>query len=345
MKRKAHIYKVQISNRRTGFICILFLCLLTASTVLGQEQIDNDTGRDSISSLYYTDYSNLLAIRLLTITKWNTLVIVNDKSEMRFKPNSPSSLGVGFNYKAFGLTLAIGLPKSESSYAKFGQTKRLDVQMNMYGKKMGFDGFRQLYKSYYNANPDDFIEWDGEEYPVLADMSVLSMGVKGFYLFNSDKFSYKAAFVRNQLQLKSAGSFNLGAFANVDLVETDNGFIPMEIPDSLLLEFDLKTYNTIAIGVSFGYLYTWVISKNFFLNIGLSPGLGYQAIEVENIDGEKTTKHSAAAQVSTRSSLGYDTELFYIGMTGAFVWRNVEYRGYELDLATQQFKFFIGMRF
>ena len=153
------------------------------------------------------------------------------------------------------------------------------------------------------------------------------------------------AFVRNQDQLISAGSFTAGIFGHLDMANTDNGLKPKEFPDSIGSEFDLKAFNTLAVGMTFGYLHTWVISKKLFINVGLTPGFGNQYIELETINGQKSDKNSPAAQLAARSAIGYDSRFFYIGITGMVIWRNFQYKGYNLGLSTEQFKVFIGKRF
>ena len=324
-----------------GFLCVE---LNFFADVHAETPHQNDS-LNSASSLYFADYSDLLALRIYTNTKWNSLDIIKENQRLSLVPNSSTSLGVGFNYKDYGLALAFGLPKSESSNTNYGKTKRLDLQMNMYKPKFGFDGFAQFYKGYYNSNPDDFVEWENDVYPQIPEMKVLSVGLNAFYIFNSERFSYKAAFVRNQVQLKSAGSFTSGIFGHYDAANTDNGFIPKDFPDSITNNFDLKAFNTLAIGVTVGYLYTWVISKHFFINIGATPGFGNQRIELETLDGQKSVQNSPAAQFAARGAIGYDSRFFYIGITGMIIWRNFQYKGYDLDLSTEQFKVFIGKRF
>lgn len=311
-----------------------------AEIVLGSDSLDN--GQEAN---YIADYSDLLAIRMFTNTKWNTLDIIKDEQRLSLVPNSSTSLGVGFNYKSYGLGLAFGLPKSDASNEKYGKTKRLDLQVNVYGKQFGFDGFAQIYKGYYNSNPEDFIDWESANLPKLPDMNVISLGINAFYIFNSERFSYKAAFTRTQVQLKSAGTFTLGVFGFYDQARADNGFIPAEFPDSLRTNFDLKSFNTMAFGISLGYLYSWVFSDHFFLNVGITPGFGNQRIELETISGQTSVQNAPAAQVVARSSLGYESKYLYVGITGMVTWRNFQYKGYDLDLATEQVKVFVGKRF
>lgn len=288
----------------------------------------------------------MLALRLYTLTKWNTVDISKDGDvPLRLKPNGPTSIGVGINYKSLGLNLGFGIPRSAESNRIYGKTNRFDVQMGLYPEKYAFDGYAQIYRGYYNVNPEDFTDWTADVKPQLRDMKVFSVGLNALYVFNNRHFSYKAAFVRNQIQKKSAGSFILGVFGQMDLVRTDDGFIPGEFPDSLRQSFDLKSYNTIAIGVSVGYIYTWVISKNVFFNIGLTPGFGNQRVQIEATDGSKSVNNSAAAQLSGRSAVGVELKHFYFGVTGSLVWRNFKYKGYDLGLSTEQIRVFVGKRF
>ena len=98
-------------------------------------------------------------------------------------------------------------------------------------------------------------------------------------------------------------------------------------------------------GVSVGYLYTWVITKGLFLSAGITPGFGNQRIELETLEAEKSVKNSPAAQLAGRMALGYDSRYFYAGASGVVIWRNFQYKGYDLDLATEHLKVFIGKRF
>jgi len=333
-----------ILNTIVNFFLIFFLSGWRL-IAYGQDDHNRNNELEVDSIVFFEDYSDLLALRIYTNTKWNTLDIVKDDNTLKLRPNNSTSLGLGFNYKSYGLGIAIGLPKSSSSKEKYGSTTRLDLQFNVYSKKFGIDVYGQYYKGYYNDNPQDFINWNSENYPLLPDMEVFSIGLNGFYIFNSEKFSYRAAYVRNQVQRKSAGSFTAGIFGQFDIVTTDQGFIPPELADTIQFEFNLKSFNTTAIGLTAGYLYTWVISEHFFLNVGLIPGFGYQAINLEDTDGVESTKNAPAVQLTAKGAFGYDSRFFYAGISGMEIWRNFEYKGYELDLATEQLKVFIGKRF
>ncbi len=311
--------------------------MLTTTLLTGQEQ----------DTTYIRDYSDKLLLRMYTVTKSNSLLIENQEAEraLDLLPSGSTSLGVGFNYRRFGLGLAFSLPISASQERKFGKTKRLDIQGSMYGKKIGGEAFLQRYESYYNSNPEDFIDWNNDFFPQLPDMQVLSVGVVGFYIFNDERYSYRAAFVRDEIQTRSSGSFLLGVFGNFDQSETQNGFIPEQFPDSTRTIIDVKEFKNFAAGVSVGYAHNFVIRDKFIFGIAVLPGFGYQRVSVTELDGSIRKEEQPAGQILTRAALGYEHRHFFIGITGYVNFRTIDLNPYDFNLATEQFRVTLGRRF
>ncbi len=297
------------------------------------------------STNFYTDISDQFILRLYTLTKLNTFSIIREPESYILAPNGQTNLGIGFNYKSVGLGISFGLPKSDGSDNIYGQTKRYDIQGSIYGKKFGGDGFIQGYKGYYNANPNDFVDWQDEKFPQIPDMQVISVGLTAFLIENSDEFSYRAAYVRNQIQTRNAGSFTVGIFANYDASKTDNGYIPQDLQDSALIQFDLKEFAALSLGLSVGYFYTFTFSSKFFVNIGAVPGFGYRHITLKDLNNSELSEDRPAGQVLIKTSLGYEHKHFYLGATGSVNFRNFTYKDFEFDLGTEQFRFILGKRF
>jgi len=319
----------------------IFLVCVLPYVLLSQTDEDDTV----LQNEYYSDLSDLLHLKLYSLVKINTLEIKVDNDHLRLEPNGVFSLGAGFNFKGFGIGLGFGIPSSQKSIDKYGKTTRFDIQASIYSKRIGGDAYLQAYKGYFCSNPGDFVDWDKDYYPQLPDMQTTSLGVSIFYIFNNKKFSYKAAFVRTQIQKKTAGSFTAGLFVTYDDVATDSGFFPTELPDSVGYDFDLTAYRYFATGVNVGYMFTWIISKSFFLNIAAVPGLGYRDTRIKNIAGESASEKDPHAQILLRGALGYEHEKVYIGLTASTLIRNMKYKDYDVNLATEQFRLFVGMRF
>ena len=325
---------------RYFIIYLILTCLLSARSY---SHPPTDTAVQK--NMYYSDLSDLLHLRIYSLAKLNTLKITTGNDKLLLQPNGVISLGVGFNFKGFGLGLGIGIPSSKKSNDKYGKTQRFDFQASIFSKRVGGDAYFQVYKGYYCANPGDFMSWDKNYYPQLSDMQTVSLGVSVFYIFNHKKFSYKAAFVRTQIQKRSAGSITAGLFAIYDDVSTDKGFLPSEFPDSIGYDFDLTAYRYFATGLNVGYMYTWVISKGFFLNVAAIPGFGYKNVRIKNSSGEFSHDKDPHAQLMLRGALGFESNKVYAGFTASTLIRNMKYNDYDVKLSTEKFRLFVGMRF
>ncbi len=315
---------------------------LSADTVHAAGTVDTADTTD----YYFEDLTHLLSLKLFTLTKSSTLEIINPtEGRITLRPNGNTNLGIGVNYKFIGIALSFGLPSTQSSIDKYGQTSSFDLQVSSFGKRIGFDGFLQEYKGYYLSNPQEHVDWDNPYYPQISDLSIFSIGANAFYMFNSKNFSYKAAYIRNNVQKKSAGSFSTGIFFYQDIVKSNNGFLPQEVSDSIWSDFDLKGFNAISIGLSAGYQYTFVIKGNLFISLQGTPGIGYRRLSVTTLDDRVSNVNELAWQLTARVAIGYEFKHFYVGAMGSTILRSFKYEDYAVDLGTEQFRVMIGKRF
>lgn len=326
--------------------CLILILLLALVPLVSFTQTNKLTDC-SDTSIYYCDLTNMLALRVHSQIRNNSMKITGNQSNqfIALVPNSPISIGSGFNYRGLALSLGFGVPHTSSNIYKFGKTSSFDVRGSFSGKKFGGSGYFQMYKGYYNSNPNDFVNWEKDYYPQISDLSTFSFGGLFYYIINHRKFSGKAAYSRTQIQKKSAGSLTVGIFLNYDEAESPNGFIPSEFPDSIGSNLNISGFRYFATGISLGYSYTWVISKSFFLNGEAIPGGGYKDIVVKNKDGESDVKRNAHAQLAIRAALGFESKHFYAGLTASTLIRTIETKDYTINLATGQLRLFIGKRF
>ncbi|PLW96413.1 MAG: hypothetical protein C0591_08800 [Marinilabiliales bacterium] len=334
--------KMKLQLHIVVFILCFFSLVLHAQVDIGMDY-SNDTA--TINDTYFTDLNNQFILRFYGLYKTNNVNLVNANETLKYRPNGIYSIGIGFNYKFLGLGISYGAPLSETSKSKKGNTQRLDIQGSMISTSIGLDGFLQIYKGYYLSNPGDFTEWENENYPQLPDMDVVTLGVNAFYIFNKSKFSYRAAFIGNQVQNRSAGSITAGLFGTFDQVKTDNGFVPADIIDSIQTDFDLKSFEAFTVGLSAGYLYTFVFGKGFYLSLAAIPGIGYRHFKVVALDNSQSNKDQFAVQLLGRIALGYTIKRFYINFNTLFNLRNYNYKSYELELSSEQIRLTLGLRF
>ena len=168
------------------------------------------------------------------------------KSEM--EANRKATLSMGVSYLGLSLSGALNPAKLMGKYRDF------ELNFNSYGRRFGFDVIYQ--------NAKNFTGWhkhEGMERIELPDgmLSVKTLNLNAFYVFNSRRFSYPAAFSQSYIQRRSAGSFLLAASGMSQHAALDWN-----------QEMKLKMTN---IGLGAGYGYNYVPGKGWLLHISALP--------------------------------------------------------------------------
>ncbi|ASZ11644.1 DUF4421 domain-containing protein [Chitinophaga pendula] len=275
-------------------------------------QTENDSN-------YIEDHTEDLTIRLFGSRKYTYYDIVHRrrKDEILYRPNSNFNVGVGVNYKFIGVNLGFNLPFINRDRDKYGNTKYLDLQSHLYLRKLVIDFYGQYYKGYYVANPKgtlaDYVPSDG--FPQRPDLYNLNLGLTAQYIFNHKRFSYRAAYLQNEYQKKSAGSFLLGGDIFGIRIKGDSSFIPYNLskPDFLKgVHYDRTGIFSLA--ANLGYAYTFVYKQHFFVTLSLSGGLGGNYTTLRFDDGSKKGGVGLQVNRTIRASIGYNSSKYFAGI-------------------------------
>ena len=168
------------------------------------------------------------------------------KSEM--EANRKATLSVGVSYLGLSFNASLNPAKLMGKYRDY------ELNFNSYGRRFGFDVIYQ--------NAKNFTGWhdnEGMERIELPDglLSVKTLNLNAFYVFNSRRFSYPAAFSQSYIQRRSAGSFLLAASGMWQHATLDWD-----------QEMQLKMTN-MALGGGYGYNY--VPSQGWLLHLSALP--------------------------------------------------------------------------
>jgi len=309
--------------------------------------IDLEKKKIKYDTIKIVDLSDMLGIYVNTISKMNSLEFkdLNTGKKLKFQPNGQTNLGFGFNYKWLRLGIAFGLPFMNQDDDKYGSTKRLDFQLNVFMRSLGIDSHYQKYTGYYLNNADDYLDSTLKIYPNLSNMEVVSLGFSAYYFFNNKKFSYKAVYVRNQIQKKSAGAFILGGFFNLNTAYSPNGFVPDELPDSIKDNYQLRGFETNIMGISIGYTYTLVLFKRFFVNASFVPGIGIRYSEILKKHETITLEPVVSGSATLRFSIGYEGKYLYSGIKAITSVNSYNYNTIDISSGTGNVQLYIGKRF
>ena len=244
-------------NKRLSAICLL------AALAFHQASAQSLLHRvDSILSVRYRKGNIDTAFITRPATKWTVTARLNVSgakieakgidnglhfnSEMKAAYKSTLSLGV--SYLGFSLSAALNPAKLMGKYRDY------ELNFNSYGRRFGFD---VIYQDAHN-----FTGWhdhEGMERIELTDglLKVKTLNVNAFYVFNSRRFSYPAAFSQSYIQRHSAGSFLLAASG-----QGQHATLDWE------QEMQLKMTN-LALGAGYGY--TYVPGQGWLLHISALP--------------------------------------------------------------------------
>ena len=333
------------------YICLTCIVGLISGTGLQASLLSDSV---SVSPITYKEsYKGQLGLYVYGISKFSNFQLKENgqknDSTLKYHPNNNFNLGLGFSYKWLGLGIAFNLPFINNDNSLKGKTSSLDLQLDLYSRRLFMNGNLQVYQGYYWSNPETFYsDWDTEDSLVVRpDVTTVTLGFNGVYIFNHEKFSFKAAYQFTERQVKSAGSMLLGFRFSLYAIGADSALVPAELHPFYPNSTEIGSLSSISLGAAFGYTHTFIVGKYFFVNGLFMFGLNNQVIAANDIAGEQI---SSAAKISTnvtfRTSIGFNKPKSYYGMAfnvDSFLLRDAN--STELSYSFGKFRIYYGRRF
>lgn len=244
------------------------------------------------------------------------------KSEM--KADYKSTLSVGVSYLGFSLNAALNPAKLLGRYRDY------ELNFNSYGKRFGFD---IIYQDAHNFK--GWHDHEGMDRIVLPDgtLKVKTLNVNAFYVFNSRRFSYPAAFTQSYIQRRSAGSILLAASGQGQHATLD-----------YTQKTDMKMTN---IGLGMGYGYNFVPGEGWLLHISALPTFIVYSNTSMNFGDNRVplSYHFPEVIITGRGAVVRQWRNKFLGMSMVFNFTNI---GNEERLAVHNIKWrvrtFFGLR-
>lgn len=293
-------------------------------------QTKNDTS-------YITDLTQDLTIRLYGSRKYTSyhLSDLNLKQRLTYRPNSPLNFGFGFNYKFLGLNIGINFP-FVNTHDVYGKTKFLDLQSHLYLRKLVIDFYGQYYNGYYLANPSALTGNNHNRVYRRPDLRTLNIGMSAQYIFNDRRFSFRSAYLQNEYQKKSSGSFMAGGDMHAILIRSDSAIVPANIRfDDFFNNNHFNRSNIYSVTINGGYAYTFVIKKHFFTTLAAHGGFGFNYTTLQDpFNGANDNGVQGQLNATIRIAAGYNSERYFAGIH----YVNIMMRNYSpLPYAMQEF--------
>lgn len=312
-------------------LCFTLLLSLTCTPSRAQTPVERS---------YYTIFPKTILFRVFVSDKYTVLRVKNGSKTLRYVPNAPAAIGIGLSYRDLSLNFAYGVRMA--GYNDKVKTTRIDLQSHLYSRKWLYDLYAQQYKGYYLPAGNDL---PGNNYYARPDIKTLSLGFSLYRVFNSTRFSYRAAFVQTERQKISAGTFLLGTDLYYGRIKADSSIIPATLKDDYSPQ-QLTAAQFISMAPGAGYAYTLVITKKFFITASSTINFNVNyATELYN--GNDRWHLSLTPTINFRTAAGYSGDQWnisanWISNTKPFITGNNSNR---YILGTGNYRLIIARRF
>ncbi len=212
-----------------------------------------------IDSTYIQEYPQKYSFRIFYQENYTT---INE-----FRPNYPIGFGIGFSVKNTFINLKTGYNFiSLKDKNKYGKTTSLDFKIIKYGRNFCIDAYYLQTKGFYSVvdNQTKIIN----QFP---DLELHHVSTEGMYVFNSEKFSLKAAFEQSEKQIK----------ANVGSVILSGGFYYNRL-NNIHFSDNKDDIKNVQFGLKLGYggsLYMGKARISGLLALGANTGNEYSYVK------------------------------------------------------------------
>ena len=226
--------------------------------------------------------------------------------QMCYEPPMSPSIGVWAGYRGTGISVAKSLGKKKGTSLSFSTTGA------KYGANLRLRSFDVTEGTFTSTIYDNgkVIPMNGDA-RLLAPVSIASLYLNGYYVFNGRRYSQAAAYNQSVIQRRSAGSLLLGAtwyMAALDYSDDKN-------TGMILLSRNIGRINVQQGNIGVGYGYNWVPFRGFVVNAMAMPALCfYNRMKVYKYDSNYEIAESEG-QVDDYGQWSPDTHTWANGKT------------------------------
>lgn len=265
-----------------------------------------------------------------------------EKRTIGYYSNRPYSLGLGVYMFEVSAELAFAIPLNEKNREIYGESDATNLVANVLGKKWGFEAFWQRYQGFYLKDSRVPVP-SNTPYIQRPDIRTRHVGMNINYIFNDEKFSFRAAYNYSERQLKSGGSFILYGTVDAFKIEGDSALLGNNFDEDFMRTSRVKKFDSFMMGVEPGYTYS-LIHNGFYINGMLVIGPVFNSLTYKMTDGEFGTSNQITAMVAVRIALGYNGERFFGGMSFSSQTANTQFENVDLTSSMASFKILAGYR-
>lgn len=325
-----------------------FLILVSVFSASAFGKLPNDFLTAKKDSNYIESYFNNLIIRIYSGEKTHSLYLYDSSipNRLQYLPNGYFNIGVGVNFRSFGLSLATKIPFLQNNEFRKGETKRFGIQSYIYSSKFSVDLLASFSKGYYLNNTFQHLKSYTKDLEYQRpDIASANIGISVNYIFNNSKFSYKAAFSDTERQKRNAGSLIAGGSIFSYRTKADSAFVPRGIDDKFFSKSrDVSKSGVLAFNANGGYAYSLVFLKNGIITLSYILGAGLQDNRYDRTVQPEINNWRFSFNHSGRLGIGYLFNRYYVrvAIIRSTQYTNLSYNDLKIANGTDFFQVSLG---
>lgn len=292
----------------------------------------DDRGRRRVDTLYLQRMPQRLRLKLMLNGSGTEMRVKgrndNGSYTARLSAQNKYTVSIGASYR--GLSAALSINPAHLA----GKNNDYEFNMNAYSNKFGADVIYSSAKTYKGDITSDA----GEVSVPAGSVSQKQLSVNAYYVFNSRRFSYPAAFTQSWIQKRSAGGFMLG-------VSFVGGEIESDV--SQLIGKNVSNMSYANVGVGCGYAYNLVLRGKWLIHLSSLPELVVFSRGSTTNDGQKVRMPYTFPNIIAvgRIAVVRHFKRYYAGMTAVVNTSTIGDKK-EMQLATTKWRarLFVGLK-
>lgn len=270
-------------------------------------------GQSSYDSTYIWDRRNQLNVSLFLENKTHVISFIDTKEDpvILATNNALVNPGIQATYKWLNIRLKVPIQSWQSNVDRRGNTDNFALAVGVTHRNWWARAYYEFNEGYYSS--DLFNLNTVYKHP---NFEITQFNFNFDYAFNGEKYSQRQTLWQSEVQLKSAGTFFVGATFSGEWVNNDSLLLPQEVAGDFGVLEKMHNVRFFYPGVHAGYAYTYVPAKGWNITIYGAPGIGAYYGSYKTTVGDRVQLDANIALLAELNGLiGYSGRNWYTNLS------------------------------
>lgn len=312
------------------FLILVLILIYPASSILSQEDSIKEKKKkenflirlyntlfESYDTLYIEADPYYMNISVQNSNWFDTYILKSsDGLEQSITMSQDPSYNIGAYIGWDILSVGWSLNIIDTFKGNSEKSKKTEFDMSLIGTFIGCDMYyRQFTDGFRINNTHGIIDKNIHEdiHTELKGVESKLIGINGWYLFNRNRVAYPSVYSHSYRQLKSCGSFMLGASYTLHEFHFDPDKLPEIYKENLSDQFYFNKFSYHNISIGGGYTYNWKLGKNFNANVTIMPSLAYKISRIRKDEIKDPYYRNFQFELLGKTGIVYNNRKYFAG--------------------------------